>query len=185
MPTIFQGMRWQMRAVGLLVGLGLLAGCGSSTARYPVDRPKGATSPLYEDPESVFGEGGLSVGGGSSGTGGDGGGGYGIGVNSFLWRASLDTVSFMPLVSADPFGGVIITDWYSPSETPDERFKVKVYILGRGLRADGMRATVFRETNDADRLGWIDAPVASTRRPTWRTPSLRARASFASRQFGE
>ena len=52
MPTIFQGMRWQIQAVGLLVSLGLLAGCGSSTARYPVDRPKGATSPIYEEPES-------------------------------------------------------------------------------------------------------------------------------------
>ena len=84
--------------------------------------------------------------------------GGGIGVNSFLWRASLDTISFMPLASADPFGGVIITDWYTPPEVRDERFKVTVYILGRDLRADGVRAAVFRQRQDGDG-GWIDARV--------------------------
>ncbi len=82
----------------------------------------------------------------------------GIGVNSFLWRASLDTMSFMPLVSADPFGGVIITDWFSPPEARDERFKVTVYILGRDLRADGIRASVFRQRQDGGG-GWVDATV--------------------------
>jgi hypothetical protein len=64
----------------------------------------------------------------------------------------------MPLVSADPFGGVIITDWYSPPETQDERFKVTVYILGRALRADGIRASVFRQRQSTTG-GWIDATV--------------------------
>jgi len=86
------------------------------------------------------------------------GGGAGVGVNSFLWRASLDTVSFMPLASADPFGGVIITDWYSPPDTPDERFKVNVFILGRDLRADGVRASVFHQKKDAGGQ-WTEAPV--------------------------
>ena len=66
----------------------------------------------------------------------------------------------MPLVSADPFGGVIITDWYSPPQSPNERFKVNVYILGRTLRADGIRASVFRQTLDAI-AGWVDTPTAS------------------------
>jgi hypothetical protein len=168
-------------AIGLLVVLGLLAGCGSSTARYPIDRPKGATSPIYEEPDSVFGEGGLSIGGGSDKA--DQGGGYGIGVNSFLWRASLDTVSFMPITTADPFGGVILTDWYSPSETPNERFKVQVFILGRGLRADGVRAQVFRETNDTG--GWITAQVAAnTATDLENTILMRARQLRIS-QFGE
>jgi hypothetical protein len=184
MPTIFQGMRWQMRAVGLLVGLGLLAGCGSSTARYPVDRPKGATSPVYEEPETIFGDEGLSIGGGSTDCG-EGSTGYGIGVNSFLWRASRDTVSFMPIVTADPFGGVILTDWYSPSETPGERFKVQVFILGRGLRADGVRAQVFRETNDETGSGWVTAQVASnTATDLENTILMRARQLRIS-QFGE
>ncbi len=71
-----------------------------------------------------------------------------IGVNSFLWRASLDTVSFMPLASADPFGGVIITDWYSTDDAPDERFKLTVYILDKRLRADGLRVSVFRQVRE-------------------------------------
>ena len=95
-------------------------------------------------------------GGGSSQNGG--GGAAGVGVNSFLWRASLDTVSFMPLASADPFGGVIITDWFSPPETPDERFKVNVFILGRDLRADGVRASVFHQRKDPAGQ-WSEAPV--------------------------
>ncbi|MCG8511238.1 MAG: DUF3576 domain-containing protein, partial [Rhodospirillales bacterium] len=84
--------------------------------------------------------------------------GGGIGVNSFLWRASLDTVTFMPVNSADPFGGVIITDWHTPAEAPnDERFKLNIYILGRALRADGVRVAVFRQVKDG--VSWRDAPV--------------------------
>lgn len=85
----------------------------------------------------------------------------GIGVNGFLWRASLDTLSFLPLSSADPFGGVIITDWYAPPETPSERFKVTVYILGRELRSDGVRVAVFRQQKDEDK-DWRDATTGST-----------------------
>ncbi len=80
----------------------------------------------------------------------------GIGVNGFLWRASLDTLSFLTLSSADPFGGVIITDWYAPPESPAERFKVTVYILGRELRSDGVRVAVFRQKRDTG-SEWIDA----------------------------
>ena len=85
----------------------------------------------------------------------------GIGVNGFLWRASLDTLSFLPLSSADPFGGVIITDWYAPPESPAERFKVTVYILGRELRADGIRVAVFRQKREADN-NWLDASTGDT-----------------------
>jgi hypothetical protein len=83
----------------------------------------------------------------------------GLGVNAFLWRASLDTLSFMPLASADPFGGVIITDWYANPEKPDERFKATVYILDTRLRADGVSVTVFKQVKDAAG-GWSNAPVA-------------------------
>jgi hypothetical protein len=87
----------------------------------------------------------------------------GIGVNSYLWRASLDTLAFMPIVSADPFGGVILTDWYSPPETPNERFKVNLYILDRQLRADGIRVSVFRQQRGNAGPGaagdWRDAGV--------------------------
>jgi hypothetical protein len=74
-----------------------------------------------------------------------GGGGSGVGVNAYLWRATLDTMSIWPVTSADPFGGVIITDWYAPPTTPNERFKLNIYILDRALRADGVRVSVFRQ----------------------------------------
>jgi hypothetical protein len=87
-----------------------------------------------------------------------GGGGAGIGVNSYLWRASLDTISFMPLSSADPFGGVIITDWHSPEGVLQERFKMNVFILVRSLRADGVRVSLFRQVRDRGGT-WRDAGV--------------------------
>ncbi len=81
-----------------------------------------------------------------------------IAVNAYLWRASLDTLAFMPLVSADTLGGVIITDWYTPPESPNERLKMTVYILSRELRADGLRVAVFRQARDRDGT-WKDAAV--------------------------
>jgi hypothetical protein len=71
-----------------------------------------------------------------------------IGVNSYLWRATLDTLAFMPLSSADPYGGVVITDWYSNPEKPDERFKCTVYILDTRLRGDALKVTVFKEVSN-------------------------------------
>ncbi|MDZ4762645.1 MAG: DUF3576 domain-containing protein [Alphaproteobacteria bacterium] len=82
----------------------------------------------------------------------------GIGVNAYLWRASLDTLDFMPLASADPWGGVIVTDWYANPAKPDERFKVTVYILDTRLRADGVSAAVFKETNVSGT--WTTASVS-------------------------
>lgn len=97
--------------------------------------------------------GGMSLFGGSD----DNGGEAGIGVNAYLWRASLDTLNFMPLASADPFGGVIITDWYSSPTTPTERFKATVFILDTRLRADALNVSIFRQqqVNGA----WADAAV--------------------------
>ncbi len=80
-----------------------------------------------------------------------------LGVNSYLWRATLDTLNFMPLASADPVGGIIISDWYAAPEKPDERVKVDVYILDKRLRADALRVTVFRQVRNA--AGWADASV--------------------------
>ena len=147
-----------LAAAGLIIGS--LAACGQDDTVYPRERDRGPGG-TYEPRESVFGSDGLVLFGGGDGPlenqEGDGSGG-GIGVNSFLWRASLDTISFMPLASADPFGGVIITDWYSPPEAENERFKVNVYILGRDLRADGIRAAVFRQQLSGN-VGWTDARV--------------------------
>jgi hypothetical protein len=85
--------------------------------------------------------------------------GTGVAVNAYLWRASLDTINFIPLVSADPFGGVIITDWYTPVETPNERMKVQVTILDRELRADGVRVSVFKQQTSPKGGNWVDAQV--------------------------
>ena len=82
-----------------------------------------------------------------------------IGVNGYLWRATLDTLSFMPLQSADPYGGVIVTDWYANPEKPDERFKCTVYILDSRLRADGLNVAVFKQNRDGAG-NWVDAPTA-------------------------
>lgn len=85
----------------------------------------------------------------------------GLGVNGYLWRAALDTMSFMPISSADPFGGVITTDWYSASPSSAERVKVNVLILSRELRADGIKVATFRQTRDA-KGNWADAPVSQS-----------------------
>jgi hypothetical protein len=106
---------------------------------------------------SVTGDDGILFGGSTKKKDGEGSGG-GIGVNSFLWRASLDSIAFMPLASADPFGGVIISDWYASPEVPTERFKITIYILDQQLRADGVKAAVFRQTRDVSG-NWSDAPV--------------------------
>ncbi len=82
----------------------------------------------------------------------------GIGVNSFLWRASLDTMSFMPLVTADPWGGVINYDWHTPAASPNERFKATVFILDTRLRADALNVTITREVrNEAGE--WVSQAV--------------------------
>ena len=78
-----------------------------------------------------------------------------LGVNSYLWHASLDTLSFLPLVSADPFGGVIISEWYVSPTSPNERLKVTVYIMDRALRADALKVVVFRQISNGG--AWQDA----------------------------
>jgi hypothetical protein len=82
-----------------------------------------------------------------------------IGVNSYLWRATLDTLAFMPLASADPYGGVVITDWYVNPEKPDERFKCTVYILDTRLRGDALKVTVFKEVSNGAG-GWAPSQAA-------------------------
>jgi hypothetical protein len=137
------------------------AACSGGNVDYTYPEKTGKTggsstySPSGKKNDSLFGPDGLNLFGGGKKNEDAGGG---IGVNSYLWRASLDSIAFMPLASADPFGGVIITDWYAPPETPDERFKLNIYILGRQLRADGIKAAVFRQRRDGAG-SWIDTAV--------------------------
>jgi hypothetical protein len=80
-----------------------------------------------------------------------------IGVNSYLWRATLETLAFMPLLQADSSGGVIVTDWYSNPENPGERVKLSVAILDDDLRADALRVAASREVLQGGT--WIPATV--------------------------
>lgn len=81
-----------------------------------------------------------------------------IGVNSYLWRASLETLSFMPLLQTDSAGGVIVTDWYANPNNPTERVKVTVTILDQDLRADALRVAATRQVAVAAGT-WVEAPV--------------------------
>ena len=82
-----------------------------------------------------------------------------IGVNAYLWRASLETLSFMPLLQTDSNGGVIVTDWYASPTAPNERMKLTVSILDQDLRADALRVAASRQVNQSG--AWVDAPVAA------------------------
>lgn len=135
-----------------------LGACQGTETVYPKRNP-GETAPTYSqerERDTIFGPGGINLFGGKKKDEDAAGGG--IGVNSFLWRASLDTIGFMPLASADPFGGVIITDWFAPPEAPHERLKLNVYILDRNLRSDGIKVAVFRQVRGAGGA-WVDAAV--------------------------
>ena len=102
-----------------------------------------------------------------------------MGVNSFLWRASLETLEFMPLEQVDPFGGVILTDWYASPEAPDERFKANVYILDANLRADALKTSIFKQVRNGN--SWTDAPTdADTARQIENAILTRARELFIS-----
>jgi hypothetical protein len=136
-----------------------LAACGPAKLRGVADdeyqdyRTKGG------EQGKLFGDQGLAIGIGKGAAGSaqaqEGGA---LGVNAYLWRGALDTLAFMPLASADPFGGVIITDWYQPPSSGGERFKATAYILGRQLRADGVRVSIFRQVAQGGQ--WVDQPVS-------------------------
>ncbi len=152
--------RMSTTAIVLIAALGLTA-CGPAKLRPVADdeyqdyRTKGG------EQGKLFGDQGLAIGiGKGAGSPGQSDTGGALGVNAYLWRGALDTLAFMPLSSADPFGGVIITDWYQPPAGSGERFKATAYILGRQLRADGVRVSVFRQVAQGGQ--WVDAPVSPT-----------------------
>ena len=162
MSGLLLPLRLLVVAVGIL-SLGLSA-CGGSDANETRTGQSGDRSKRdvraglggrTQEQGTLFGPGGLF---GSKAEKKDDTG-TGVAVNAYLWRASLDTINFIPLVSADPFGGVIITDWYTPVETPNERMKVQVTILDRELRADGVRVSVFKQQTSPKGGNWVDAQV--------------------------
>lgn len=158
-PPFFFGYSVGMtRKYFALIALLLLPACSGGNAEG-VDnesKPKSARQDRIESKGKLTGEGFTLMGPSEE----KAAGASPLGVNSYLWRASLDTLSFMPLASADPFGGVIITDWYEDPKTPGERFKVNVLILDRTLRADGVKMTVFKQKMSGG--AWRDQKVDET-----------------------
>jgi hypothetical protein len=142
-----------------IIGAVSLTACSNVTreAKYPSSSNREGSGDPYKKPDSILGKDGLNLF--NSKRSDDDSSTTGIGVNSFLWRASLDTVAFMPLASADPFGGTILTDWYSPPGQSNERFKLNVFILDRQLRSDGVQVKAFKQT--LGKGGWRDAAVPS------------------------
>jgi Domain of unknown function (DUF3576) len=132
--------------------LSACTGFGSSADYKDTGREK-----MYKDGSLASEKGGLEIFGGTDSKKESD---YGLSVNGYLWRAALDTLAFMPILSADPFGGVILTDWYSPAGATNERVKANVYIMDKELRADGVRVSVFRQTKDGGEGTWVDAGVS-------------------------
>ena len=151
-------MMKRLIAPAALSAMLVLAGCGGAKQRGVADdeyqdyRTKGG------EQGKLFGDQGLVFGIGKGAGKADEAGGGALGVNAYLWRGALDTLAFMPLASADPFGGTIITDWYEPPAGAGERFKATAYILGRQLRADGVKVSIFRQTIQNGR--WVDSAVS-------------------------
>lgn len=138
----------------------ILSACSGveSEAKYPTGADRAATEgDIYAEAPSIFGKGGIA--GAIRGTGNSDDEGATIGVNAYLWRASLDTVSFMPIQKADPFGGTIFTDWYSAAETPNERLKLNVFILNKELRSDAIRVRLFKQVRKGGE--WVDAEASA------------------------
>jgi hypothetical protein len=132
-----------------VIFLALLTACAGGIEgeeRFPTGAQRDGLdqNAIYEDRESIFGEDGLKI---LDGGRGERASTDAVTVNSFLWRAALDTVSFMPLASVDPFGGVILTDWYTDPAEPDERYKLNVFVIGSQLRSDAIRVSTFQQKN--------------------------------------
>ncbi len=126
------------------ISLTLISCSGKSGKLSDMDK----MSPQDRERTRLIKEGGGSFLG-DFGFGGDDddGSSVGIGVNTYLWQSSLEVLSFMPLSSADPFGGVIITDWYATEQKPNERYKITVYISSTQLRADALKVSIFRQVS--------------------------------------
>ena len=127
-------------------------GMGGDTKSFPKDDE----DKRFARRGKITGEGGIDIFGSNAKE--DAKNGSGIGVNSFLWRATIDTISFMPIAQADPFGGVITTDWYEDPSAKGERLKINALILDDRLRADGIRVSVFKQKEDAAGQ-WRDTTV--------------------------
>ncbi len=147
-PMIRQAAsRHFLRTAALLcLTLLTLAGCGGQGADPSTLGTLDRNEQIRQRMGSITGGSGLVLNPGKSQ---EPGGQSGLPVSAYLWRAALDTLSFLPLAQSDPLGGVIISDWYSAPDAPDTRFKVTAYILTQTLRSDGIKVSVFKERRTA------------------------------------
>lgn len=146
-------------AVAVFCSFGLTACAGTREVTQDEYASSSSQSTHLETSPGIAGEGGISLGLGGKSSGRNESSAVGMGVNAYLWRGTLDTLSFMPLASADPLGGVIITDWWQSSTIPRERFKATAYIMTRTLRSDGIKVAVFRQVEQKGQ--WVDTLVSS------------------------
>ena len=146
---------------GLSSSLLILTGCGGDMSpKEGQTVPMGRAETRKRDFGNLFGDDFLAFGGPKKGSST---GMPSATVNPFIWRASLDTLSFMPLSSADAVGGVIVTDWFTASKTPQERIKVTVYVTNPQLRADAIKVTIYKQAYKGGT--WVSAsadPASAT-----------------------
>lgn len=149
---------------GALAGLALLvSACGGDYTPEEDNAPRSGPQRQFDpDAPTIFGDGGLSVGTVRSTRDIFGGTGEGQGrlpVNKYLWQGALDTLSFLPLASSDPFTGVIATEWGATPEAPGERFKATAFVTSPTLSAASLKVAVYREIRNEDGV-WVPAPVS-------------------------
>lgn len=139
----------------------MLAGCsGDMSAKSDQEVPMGRNEARKRDFGNLFGDDFLIFGGPKKE---NATGMASATVNPFIWRASLDTISFMPLASADALGGVIVTDWYTSPGAPNERIKITIYVTNPQLRADAIKVTIYKQANKGGT--WVNAtadPASAT-----------------------
>tara|TARA_Y100000590_G_C15520574_1_gene939236 strand:- start:139 stop:720 length:582 start_codon:yes stop_codon:yes gene_type:complete len=75
--------------------------------------------------------------------GGKKGGTFDFASSNYLWRATLDTIDFMPLASANYSGGIVVTDWYSENNNENESIKISIRFLSNEIRSDALDVKVF------------------------------------------
>ena len=133
--------------------LTLLSSCSSMDLSH--EYPKSREQLEEEKMGKLTGEDGIVLFGGK----GKNAATEGINVNSYLWRATLDTVYFMPLISADPFGGTILTDWYAKKPNSKERYKLNIFVIGGELRSDAIRVAAFKQVLGKNGA-WMDVDAS-------------------------
>lgn len=142
------------REISVVLALLALTGCESGPVTGDDSDLLDDRRARLKDKGKLFGDNFLSLGANKKSAED-----AGITVNEFLWRASLDTVSFMPLRNVDPFGGVILTEWYSPTTARNERLKVDIFILDKQLRANGIRVAIHKQVFNQGSKTWVDQQV--------------------------